>query len=101
MVWGLCESHTIGLGQGHMFGETTDRQEKGKNTCALHLCLEINALWYSLYTGMLPVFFTPVRFTLPGAPGDSSGVYLVIINSPAGALLEGRQVQLVNLLQGT
>ena len=80
VVWGLCESHTIGLGQGHVFGETTDRQEKGKNTCALHLCLEINALWYSLYTGPCLFASLPLR------------------GSPSLGLLETPQVSTWSLL---
>ena len=34
---------------------------------------------FTLYRPVPVLFFTPERFTLPGAPGDSSGGYLVII----------------------
>ena len=34
---------------------------------------------FTLYRPVPVCLFTPVRFTLPGAPGDSSGVCLVII----------------------
>ena len=46
----------------------------------LRLCLGINALQYSLYTGLSLFASLPsAKFTLPGAPGGSSGVYLIII----------------------
>ena len=52
-VWGLCESHPICMGQNQCVGRPhTQRQGKGKNTWELHLCLAINTLWKSLYTGL-------------------------------------------------
>ena len=45
----------------------------------------------------MPVcLFTPMRFTLPGAPGDSSGGYFVIIPFSSTSVAGGRQVHLVS-----
>ena len=51
----------------------TQSQEKGKHTCELHLCLGINALQYRFTQACAYSLFTPARFPIRGAPGDSSG----------------------------
>ena len=77
-------------------GDHTQSLEKGKNTWELHLCLGINTLWYSLYTGMY-LFVHPPWVSwrhlrcLPRNHSDSLG----------WAWREGRQVYLVSWLQGT
>ena len=53
--WGvrrLCESHLISTGQDLVCGETTHTKLRKRGECALHLCLGINALRCSLYTGL-------------------------------------------------
>ena len=79
-VWALCESHPICMGQDHVCGETTNKaKKKGRILRASLMFRNEYFTVFALYRPVPVCLFTPMKFTVPGAPGDSSGVCLVII----------------------
>ena len=79
-LWALCESHPICLGQDHVCRETTNKaRKKGQMMRASLVFRNSYFTVFALYRPGPVCLFTPVRFTLPGAPGGSSGGYLGII----------------------
>ena len=70
------ESHPICLGQNHAQRETIHSKQRKRGECmwaSLGLCLGIDALQYRFIQASAYFLFTPERFPIPGAPGDSSG----------------------------
>ena len=79
-LWGLCESYPICMGQDYVCGETTHKKIRKKEEYMRGSLVFRNSRFtvFTLYRPVPVCLFTPARFTLPGAPGASSDVYLVI-----------------------
>ena len=73
-VWGLCESHPLCMVR-IVCGETPHTKLR-KREEHVRASLVFRNEYFSVFTLHRPVpvcLFTPARFPLPGAPGDSSG----------------------------
>ena len=68
------------MGQDYVCGETTHTTKKKEEYTRASLVFRNSCFTvFTLYRPVPVCLFTPGRFTLPGAPGDFSGGYLVII----------------------